>query len=63
MELGFPIWRGSGGVKYALREILRYGFDFVEIDLDTLKPSEIKNSTILKQDTTRLTLFRYHILT
>ena len=48
MEFGFPIWRGSGGVKYALREILRYGFDFVEIDLETLKPSEVKNSSVLK---------------
>ncbi len=48
MEIGFPIWRGSGGIKQTLHEILKHGFDFTEIDLETLKPNEIKNNTILK---------------
>jgi len=46
LYIGFPIWRGSGGVGYAMREALRRGFDFVEIDLETLKPGGVRGSRI-----------------
>lgn len=41
MMLGAPIWRGDGRVGRAISKAMSLGFDFVEIDLETIRPSEV----------------------
>jgi len=40
--IGYPVWYGDGNIRRRITTLRRYGFDYVEIDLETITPSVIK---------------------
>ncbi len=40
--IGAPIWRGDGRLSRAIYKAMKLGFSFVEIDLETIRPEEVR---------------------